>query len=118
MTSDVLPFAISSAPVADETVRVQVQGELDMSTSPQLDQLLRREVAAGKRVVVDLSEITFIDSSGLNALIGALRVAESNGGALMVSPSLPTQVKRVFEITGLSGVLPIEAEAGDTATAK
>jgi anti-anti-sigma factor len=102
----------------DGTVRVRVRGELDMSTSPQLDQILRREVGAGKRVVVDLSQIAFIDSTGLNALIGALRASDTNGGALMVSSSLPAQVRRVFEITGLSNVLPIAAEATDRSAAK
>jgi anti-sigma B factor antagonist len=91
-------------------VLVAVRGELDLSTSPQLDETLRREIDAGNRVVVDLSEIAFIDSTGLNTLITALRAASSHGAALMVSPSLPAQVQRVLEVTGLNAVLPIAAE--------
>jgi anti-anti-sigma factor len=104
------PFAIIVAPVDEGTVRVRVQGELDLSTSPELDQALRNEIGAGRRVVVDLSEIAFIDSTGLNALISALRSSGSNGGSLLVSPSLPAQVRRVLEITGVSKVLPVAAE--------
>lgn len=110
MSSYVRPFAIQVAQARDGVVRVQVQGELDMSTSPELDQILRRETDAGKRVVVDLSEIAFIDSTGLNTLIKALRACDSNGGALMVSASLPAQVQRVLEITGLNKVLPVASE--------
>ena len=118
MSSHPLPFAISVTPVGDGTVRVQVQGELDMSTSPQLHQVLGHEIAAGKRVVVDLSEIAFIDSTGLNTLIAALRASDYHSGELMVSPSMPSQVKRVLEITGLDQVLPIAAEAADTSAAR
>ena len=110
MSSYPQPFAIRVAPREDGSVRVKVCGELDMSTSPQLDETLRREIDAGNRVVVDLSEIAFIDSTGLNTLITALRAASSNGGALMVGPSLPAHVQRLFEITGLNDVLPIAAE--------
>jgi anti-anti-sigma regulatory factor len=46
----------------------------------------------------------------LNTLIAALRACDTNGGTLAVSPSLPAQVRRVLEITGLNKVLPIAAE--------
>ena len=104
------PFAIAVAPTRAGEVRIQVEGELDLSTSPQLDQVLRREIGAGKHVVVDLSEVAFIDSTGLNTLITALRASNSNGGGLMVGASLPAQVRRVLEITGLNKVIPIAAE--------
>jgi anti-anti-sigma factor len=110
MSSGQQPFGIVVAPREDGSVRVQVRGELDLSTSPQLDETLRREIDAGNRVVVDLSEIAFIDSTGLNTLITALRASSSNGAALMVSPSLPAQVQRVLEVTGLNAVLPIAQE--------
>lgn len=110
MNTDPPPFAIQVAPSGNGAVRIHVQGELDLATSPELDQTLQRELRAGNHVVIDLSEIAFIDSTGLNTLITALRACDSNGGALAVSPSLPAQVRRVLEITGLNKVLPIAAE--------
>jgi anti-anti-sigma factor len=98
------------APGRDGAVRVQVQGELDLSTSPRLDQVLHHEIGAGRRVVLDLSEVAFIDSTGLNTLIAALRASDSNSGGLMLSPSLPAQVRRVLDITGLDKVIPIGTE--------
>lgn len=88
-------------------MRVEVQGELDLSTSPQLGQVLGREFDDGRSVVLDLSQVTFIDSTGLNVLVAALRSCEENGCKLVLSPELPAQVSRVFTITGLDTVLPI-----------
>lgn len=104
------PFAVLVATAADGSVRVKVTGELDLSTASELDETLRREIDAGRRIVIDLSEIEFIDSTGLNTLLAALRASDTNGGTLAVSPTLPTQVRRVLEITGLNKVLPIAAE--------
>lgn len=101
------PFAISLTPAGDQSVRLEIRGELDLSTAPQLDDALRHELGGGRSVIVDLSQVTFIDSTALNTLIGALRLCESNGCSLAVSPSLPPQVTRVFEVTGLDGVFPI-----------
>jgi anti-anti-sigma factor len=102
-------FAIDLASHGDRSLRMLVRGELDLSTSPELGQALQQAIGDGKSVVLDLSEVTFIDSTGLNTLFRALSACEANGGALAVSPNLPAQVLRVFEITGLDGVLPIAA---------
>ena len=110
ITSYPPPFAIRVAPASDGSVRVKVKGELDLSTSRELDETLRREMEPGRRIVVDLSELAFIDSTGLNTLIAALRASDADGGGLAVSPSLPAQVRRVLEITGLNKVLPLAAE--------
>lgn len=90
---------------------VRVTGELDLSTSPQLREVLGRELDRGKSVALDLSQVTFIDSTALNALVGALRSCETNGGSFVVAPDLPAQVSRVFAITGLDAILPIGARS-------
>jgi anti-anti-sigma factor len=110
MNSNLPPFEIRVAVIQEGSVRIEVSGELDLATSPRFGQAVRRELDAGRKVIVDLSEIAFIDSTGLNALIMAVRGADANGGALELSPSLSEQVRRVFEITGLDAVLPISAE--------
>jgi anti-anti-sigma factor len=105
-----LPFALDLAQIGEASVRVRVRGELDLATSPALGEALAREIADGKSVVVDLSGVTFIDSSALNTLIRAHRLSEANGGGFRVSPDLPRQVTRVFRITGLDALLPIESD--------
>lgn len=106
------PFGIDLAPRGDGSVGVRVRGELDLSTSPELGEALEREIMGGKTVMLDLSGVTFIDSTGLNTLIRALRSCEANGGGFRVSPDLPAQVSRVFEITGIDAVLPIASDGG------
>lgn len=103
-------FAIDVAPDGEGGVRLKVHGELDLSTSPELGEIMQREILGGRAVIVDLSGVTFIDSTGLNEMIQALRACEVNGGGLSVAPDLPDQVRRVFEITGLDRVLPIAGE--------
>ena len=104
------PFALDLAPDSQGSVRVHVRGELDLSTSPALGETLEQQIKDGKCVVLDLSGVTFIDSTGLNTLIRALRLCEANGGGFSVSPDLPAQVSRVFQITGLDGLLPIKPD--------
>jgi anti-sigma B factor antagonist len=100
-------FAIDVASPGAGCLRVQVRGDVDLSTSPELGETLTCAIDAGNSVVLDLSEVTFIDSTGLNTLIRVLKACETNGGALSISPNLPAQVSRVFEITGLDDLLPI-----------
>lgn len=74
-----------------------LRGELDAST---VGNLAERLTAPGSLVVVDLCQLTFIDSSGLGAIHAARRRALASGGDLVVSrPS--ASVYRVLEITGL-----------------
>jgi anti-anti-sigma factor len=100
-------FLVRVASVDDGSVRLRVEGELDLSTSPALEQALGREISAGKHVVLDLGDVSFIDSTGLNAVIKALRHCEANGATLALSPELSAQVRRVLEITGLDTVIPV-----------
>lgn len=73
-------------------------GELDACTCRGLAECLRGP--SDSLVVVDLSQLTFIDSCGLGALHAARQMAIKNGGTLVVSRPSP-MVHRVFEITGL-----------------
>lgn len=100
-------FSINLSQLAENRVRLSVRGELDLSTSPELGETLGRELDGGNSVVLDLSDVTFIDSTALNTLVSALRSCENNGGSLNVAPDLPKQVRRVFQITGLDAVLPL-----------
>jgi anti-anti-sigma factor len=75
-----------------------LRGELDASTCRGLAE--RLTAPPGFLVVVDLSDLTFMDSSGLGAIHAARRMAIKDGGSLVVSRPSPI-VSRVLEITGL-----------------
>lgn len=90
---------------ADGTAVVASTGRLDMVAAPQLRALVTQTVADGAaRVVVDLEATTFIDSSGLGALIAGLKVARQAGGDLRIARA-GEQVRMVLELTQLHTVL-------------
>lgn len=104
------PFAINVLSTGGRTVRVQVEGELDVSTAPQLGESLQHEIGEGHDVVLDLSKIAFIDSTGLNTILSAMKTSDSTGGRFAISKSLPAQARRVMEITGVERMLAVDAD--------
>jgi anti-sigma B factor antagonist len=94
----------------DETTHVlSPKGEVDARTAPQLARRLLWLAEEGKTgVVVDLSGVRFIDSTGLGVLLNGLRVLGSRSGRLVVvCPN--ERVLRPFQVTGLSQRMPIFA---------
>ncbi len=84
---------------------VHSEGRLNMAAAPQLRRVVSDLAAAGRsRIVIDLSAVTFIDSSGLGALIGGLKSARQAAGDLRIAA--PTeQVTTVLGLTNLDRVL-------------
>ena len=81
------------------------QGRLNMVSARTLKDTLSELVAGGTtRIVVDMGETSFLDSSGLGALIGGLKAARQAGGDLRVARPTPAVVS-VFELTNLDRVL-------------
>lgn len=90
---------------AEGVVVVTPVGDIDLVTAPRLlEQLLRILRDAPTRLVVALNEVTFIDSSGLNALVSANRRAEAMGTELRLAAPAPL-VTKLLQITGLDSYL-------------
>ena len=92
----------------DETTHVlSPKGEIDILTAPQLARRLLGLAEEGKTgVVVDLSGVTFMDSTGLSVLLNAVRALASRHGKLvLVCPN--ERVLRPFQVTGLVDRMPI-----------
>lgn len=83
----------------DESYRLEIRGELDAETAPHLISGVRAAVRAGSRLRVDLSGVTFIDCSGLNALLSALENARSAGWAVEVLGQVSPPVRRIIQLT-------------------
>ncbi len=84
---------------------VTPRGRLNMVSARRLKDLLTELVADGtNRIVVDMGETTFLDSSGLGALIAGLKSTRQAGGDLRVARPTPA-VRAVFELTNLDRVL-------------
>jgi anti-sigma B factor antagonist len=91
----------------DGTATVTVEGEIDVATAPALrDELYRLIEQGANRIVVDLSGMDFIDSTGLGVFVGALKRAREGGGGIELRGLKPS-ARKVFEITGLSSAFTI-----------
>ena len=94
---------------SDEYVVVAVVGELDVATAPQLRTQLRKIVGEEcSTVVVDLTAVTFVDSTALGVLIEARKQCDANAGTMRIAISEP-RILRVFEITGLTELFDIRS---------
>jgi anti-sigma B factor antagonist len=85
----------------DGVVRVGLRGELDLSTVPKVEEALRlAEAGSPPLLVIDLSKLGFLDSTGLRCVITAAERAKEQGRRLVVVRG-PDPVQRVFSITGV-----------------
>jgi anti-anti-sigma factor len=103
LTRRVPPFDISASR-HDGDVTLTVSGELDLSTSPALRASLETHRRGGASVVLDLSSVSYMDSSGLNVLIAAIR--QSDGAKLRVRSNVSDTVVALLEITGTHDYVP------------
>lgn len=96
-------FDIDESVLADG-VRLSLIGELDVAVVDRLRHRLASVARPGARVVIDLSELSFIDSAGLNVIITGLREAEREGWELRIEPTMSSAVRRVVATMGLDAV--------------
>ncbi|MFC4736529.1 STAS domain-containing protein [Bacillus daqingensis] len=86
----------------------QVSGEVDVYTAAKLKETITPLAEQeDKRLIIDLSGVDYIDSTGLGIFIGALKASEKAGTSLTLT-GLNARVKRLFEITGLHEVIDID----------
>jgi anti-sigma B factor antagonist len=104
----VAPLALERSGTEQNPV-VAASGEIDVATSPQLREELSRMLADGpESITVDFANVTFIDSSGLGVLVGALKkVRERNDSGTIRVVHAQDAVRKVFDITGLDGLFDL-----------
>jgi len=111
MTTDVPSFEL----VVDSgggRVTFTPRGELDLATAPELeDKVLTAVRDASQPVILDLRELTFMDSTGVRTIVAAHQTAESSGCELrVVRPARESPVSRVIEISGIDEALGLVDE--------
>jgi anti-sigma B factor antagonist len=103
---------IATTPGSDRYL-ITVSGEVDLATSPDLDTAVIAAIDSGtSSVVIDLTDVSFMDSSGLGVIVRALkrcREAENDLDLVITNE----RVLKVFGITGLDQVIPIHASIQD-----
>jgi anti-sigma B factor antagonist len=111
MTTEPETFSISRSTRGAAEV-VTLAGELDMAHAPTVVETLDALADHERPVVVDLTDLTFIDSSGIHAI---LRPRPQQGSVLLVCP--PGNIQRVLTVTKIDRVLPVYETLDEALTA-
>ncbi len=87
---------------------VEIDGRIDSSTAPQLEEALQKIIKDGRyRIVVDMSETDFMSSAGLRALLSALKQTRRfNRGDVRLA-AMPDRIKKAFDLAGLLDVFKV-----------
>lgn len=94
-----------------DRVRLVLEGELDLATAPALEQTISKlREASVERLTIDLSELSFVDSTGLHLILSVACAEQSDAFPVDLVPG-PPAVQRVFELTGVIDKLHFSAQA-------
>ncbi|MDP2712655.1 MAG: STAS domain-containing protein [Solirubrobacteraceae bacterium] len=106
--SPVVPhFELSEETTPDGAHVIRISGEIHVTTAPQFSQRLTDAIEGGRNaLVLDMSSVEFIDSTGLSVLLNGLRMVTQNRGGLAIVCTNPT-VLRLFQITNLDETFDI-----------
>lgn len=89
-----------------DTLTISLEGRLDTSSSPQLEDALAASLNGVRELVFDMAKLDYLSSAGLRVLLSAHKRMSEQGG--MKLRNVGETVKEVFEITGFSDFLDIE----------
>jgi anti-sigma B factor antagonist len=87
-------------------VVIEVIGEVDLCSSISLREQVNRVITAGSLLVIDVEQVTLLDSSGLGCLVGVAHRAAKSGSAVVLSAP-GRRVRRVMETTGVDRLIPM-----------
>jgi anti-sigma B factor antagonist len=96
---------------------VAAAGEIDISTVTALRDCLFDAAVSGAPLVVDLEQVSFIDSVGLAILVGAANRAAAHGGSLRVACALP-KIRQLVQLTGLDRQIPLTRTLDEALSAR
>jgi len=101
-----IDIKVTTREAGDRTV-IDVEGEVDVFTAPKLRETIIGCINDGKdRLIVNLSGVDFMDSTGLGVLVGGLKRVKERNGELAIAGAQGT-VLRVLNVTGLNAVFPL-----------
>ena len=110
-------FSLHEEHLDDQRHVIAVAGEIDLFTAPELKSALAAAVEGGRtRIVVDLTETSFLDSTALGVLIGTVKRLRSRDGRLTIV-NVDPNIAKTFEITGLDQISTIRGSREDALAA-
>ena len=90
-----------------DVIQIKIDGRVDTTTSPQLQNAILLAFQKGSKLVLDFSGVEYVSSAGLRALLIGQKTANSKGGS-MTLVHVAEAVLQVFKMSGFSGILHIE----------
>ena len=102
--SDILNINIESK---DEKVFVSLNGEIDISNVKLLNEYIEKMYEQGNEFIVDFENLTYIDSTGLGALVHIYKALDAEGKKLTIK-NVNDNIKKLFAITNLDNLIGIE----------
>jgi anti-anti-sigma factor len=111
-TTEAALFRIAERDDPDGARRLTLTGELDLASGSQLRDRLRELGAAGATVRLDLSQLDFMDSTGIGIIVRGLRDSARDGWKLEVDPNMPRQIARLIALTGIDAGRALEDGKG------
>src|SRR3954449_4210779 len=100
-----VPFTATTRDASNRVRHLVLSGELDMAAAPELRRRLTDAAGQFECLVVDMSGLTFLDSTGIQFLVELHSLSERGGWMLQLVPG-PPEVQRVLEIVGVAEMLP------------
>lgn len=92
--------------IEETRMEVALKGRLDTTTSPQLEEEVRADIAPITELCFDLAELAYISSAGLRVLLAAQKIMNEQG--TMTVKNVSEEIMEIFEMTGFSEILTIE----------
>ncbi|MBM4765380.1 anti-sigma factor antagonist [Bacillus sp. B15-48] len=94
----------------DILLKITLNGEIDAYTAPKLrETIIPLSVKNGINMVVDMSNVTYMDSTGLGVFVGVFKSVKANDGEFKMI-GLSGRLKRLFDITGLAEIIDINSQ--------
>ena len=92
----------------DELLSARLYGEIDHHTARDMRMLIDSEIEGTlpKSLILDFSEVQFMDSSGIGMIMGRYKKVQKLGGKVIISSATP-QIKRIIEMAGLHGIMQL-----------
>ena len=89
-----------------KSLKITLEGRFDTGTAPQLDEVVRTELADVETLIFDFAKLEYISSAGLRVLLAAQKIMNKQGR--MVVKNVSDEVKEIFEVTGFTDILTLE----------
>jgi anti-sigma B factor antagonist len=110
-------FRLDTAGPTGDCAVLRVAGEVDLYTAPLLRERIRELAASGAvHLIADLTQVDYLDSTGLGVLVGGLKRLREDGGSLALVIATP-RILRIFQIIGLTRAFDIWPSVTDAITA-